>query len=345
MFRKTTPIMLITLVLAVAAAVPVLAQSGAGAIALEFPIGARYNAMGEAGTALSQDATSIWWNPGGLAFATDAEPHSVSLMHSKLVPDLADDIALYWGSYAGKLGNAGNMGFGLTYLDMGEQIATDESGLETGTFDSYMFALHAAYGTKVTRNVGVGIGLKYYRDKLAEDDVLQDGTGGSGSTFAVDAGILWKVPTMRMNIGFAVSNLGPSIKHVDDQQKDPLPRKATLGVAYGVYSSPSSSLIFIADYLVPLINWDDGEEIKDDPGFGPEFDDTEWGVGAEWSYVRSLFVRFGYKKGTGEVEDYTWGLGVDLNRWLQKNLTFDYASVPQSKDLDRVDRFSIGFQF
>ncbi len=319
--------------------------AGAGAIALEFPIGARYNALGEAGTALSQDATSIWWNPGGLAFATDVYEHSVSVMHSKLVPDLADDIALYWGSYAGKLGTAGNFGVGLTYLDMGEQIATDESGIEQGTFESYMFALGAAYGTKITPNIGIGIGVKYYRDKLAENEFLQDQTGGSGSTFAVDAGVLWKVPTMRMNVGFAVSNLGPSIKHVDEQQSDPLPRRATLGLAYGVYSSPATSLIAVADYLVPLINWDGDEEIKDDPGFGPEFGDSEWGAGLEWSYVQSLFVRLGYKKGVGEIEDTTWGLGVDLNRWLGKNLTIGYASVPQSKDLDRVDRFSIDFKF
>jgi len=41
-----------------------LAGSGAGAINLTFPIGARYNALGEAGLALAQDATASWWNPG-----------------------------------------------------------------------------------------------------------------------------------------------------------------------------------------------------------------------------------------------------------------------------------------
>jgi hypothetical protein len=50
-----------------------LAGSGAGAINLTFPVGARYNSLGEAGTALSQDVTSVWWNPGGLAFLPDRE--------------------------------------------------------------------------------------------------------------------------------------------------------------------------------------------------------------------------------------------------------------------------------
>ena len=46
----------------------VWAGSGAGAINLSFPVGARFYALGEAGTALSQDVTAMWWNPGGLAF-------------------------------------------------------------------------------------------------------------------------------------------------------------------------------------------------------------------------------------------------------------------------------------
>ena len=41
----------------------------------------------------------------------------------------------------------GTLGVNMTYLDMGEQIATDETGLETGTFKSYMFSFGAAFGT------------------------------------------------------------------------------------------------------------------------------------------------------------------------------------------------------
>jgi len=47
------------------------AVSQAGGIGLQFPIGARYNALGEAGTALSTDISALWWNPGGFAFASD----------------------------------------------------------------------------------------------------------------------------------------------------------------------------------------------------------------------------------------------------------------------------------
>ena len=47
------------------------AVSQAGGIALTFPVGSRFNALGEAGTAESTDYTAMWWNPGGFAFAAD----------------------------------------------------------------------------------------------------------------------------------------------------------------------------------------------------------------------------------------------------------------------------------
>jgi len=319
------------------------AVSGAGAINLVFPIGARYNAMGEAGVALAQDATAIWWNPGGLAFMRDREKEKdIHIMQSPLAEGLADDINLYWIGYATPWGS-GIFGASLNYLSMGEQIATDEQGTEQGTFKSHEFAITASYGLKLSPNVGFGLAVKYFRDKLAEDQFLQDRAGGSGDSFGVDFGVLWKIPSFRLNLAAAVSNLGPNIKHVDADQSDPMPRKFTTGLAFSLFSSEASSLILVADYLVPLLKWDTDEQQY---GMGAEFGEEEWGTGAEWSYVQSLFFRIGYKSAkAGDIEDYTWGFGVDLRRWLGQGISFGFASVPQAKGLERVNRFSIAFRF
>ncbi len=319
-----------------------LAGSGAGAINLTFPIGARFNALGEAGTALSQDVTAIWWNPGGLAFLPQRpKQHDVHIMQSSLAKGLADDIALYWGGYAMPMGSHGALGFAMNYLDMGEQMGTDENGLETGLFRSYMFAFSTTYGVRLSRTLGVGIGVKYFRDKLAPAGALQDGGGGSGDSFGVDLGLLWKVPSLRSNIGLAVANLGPDIKHVDADQSDPMPRKATLGIAFSAYHSEFMGLLLVADYLVPLYQWKD-----DDYGFGLETDQAEYGMGVEWNYLRSLFVRFGYKSADyGDIADTTFGFGVDFNEWTGQAITFDFASVPQAVGLERVQRLSLGYRF
>jgi hypothetical protein len=323
---------------------PCLAVSGAGAIALEFPIGARYNALGEAGVALSQDATASWWNPGGLAFLGDGgKTHDLHLMQSKLAAGLAPDIALYWLGYAGAMGRSGNLGVSFTYLDMGQQQGTDETGNPTGMFNSYMFAIGATYGTKLTPNVGVGIGAKYFRDRLAPDASLQDRKGGAGSSFALDAGVLWKIPKYRLNAALAVANLGPNIQHVDADQSDPLPRKLTGGLAYSVYNSDAMAVLVVADAQVPLLKW---KPSKNDYGFGFNTDEKVFGYGVEWSYVQSLFVRLGYKDDKrGEIRDVTWGFGLDLERWTGQGITFGFAVVPQAKELDPVKRLSLGYRF
>jgi len=341
MLRKSLLIVMLAAAGTLAFSSTAHAISGAGAIALEFPIGARYNALGEAGTALAQDATAMWWNPGAFAFATDVHPRRIHAMQSKLVPDLADDIALYWGGYVARKWG-GSLGFNLTYLSMGDQLSTSDDGTEGEIFSSNMWAAGVVYGTRLSPNLGFGIGFKFFRDNLAPDNVLQDKQGGSGSTFAVDAGVLWKVPSLKSNFAVAVSNLGPNITHVDADQSDPLPRKITFGAAHSIMHSEATSLLFVADMLVPLLSWDDS---ADDYGLGMDFDELEWGAGLEWSYVQSLFIRFGYKKGTGQIEDMTWGLGMHMGRWLGQNITFGYAAVPQAKGLKKVNRFSVGYDF
>lgn len=322
-----------------------LAGSGAGAINLSFPIGARYNALGEAGTALSQDATSMWWNPGGLAFLPQRpKNHDLHVMQSSLAEGLATDIGLYWVGYAAPMGSNGAFGVYFNYLDMGDQQATDENGVAMGLFSSYMFAFGANYGVRVTQNVGVGLGVKYFRDKLSDDSMIQDPQGGgSGDSFGVDLGLLWKIPAIRSNIGFAVANLGPDITHVDADQSDPMPRKATIGIAFSLYHSEFMGLLLVGDYLAPLYKWDDE---KEDYGFGLDTAQQEFGYGVEWNYLRSLYVRFGYKSASyGDIRDTTFGFGVDMDRWTGQAIIFDFASVPQARGLPKVSRLSFGYRF
>ncbi len=320
-----------------------LAGSGAGAINLSFPVGARYNALGESGTALAQDVTAQWWNPGGLGFLPQRpEPHDLHIMQSSLAEGLAEDIGLYWGGYATPMGENGALAFSLNYLDMGEQQGTDESGNETGVFRSYMFAFGATYGVRVSPNVGVGLGVKYFRDKLAEDNIIQDAQGGgSGDSFGVDMGVLWKVPSLKTNFGLALANLGPDIKHVDADQSDPMPRKLTVGVAHSLYHSEYMGMLLVADYLVPLYKWK-----GNDYGFGLESSQEEYGFGAEWNYLRSLFVRIGYKSADyGDIKDTTFGFGVDMDRWVGQPIAFDFAKVPQAEGLPTVSRLSLAYRF
>jgi hypothetical protein len=92
-----------------------------------------------------------------------------------------------------------------------------------------------------------------------------------------------------------------------------------------------TSVTIVADYLISLVTDDETKVL---------------GAGLEWGYMGSLFVRGGYKDDPeGDIQDFTAGGGVSLNRWVGTPLSFDYASVPQAEGLDRVHRFSFGFEF
>jgi hypothetical protein len=340
--KRLLQVLCVGLVAFLSAVTPAVAGSGAGAIVLVFPVGARYNALGEAGLALAQDATAAWYSPGGMAFMVDRYPvvNDVQLMYSKLAAGLADDIALTWAGYAGPLGG-GIFGLSFTYLDMGEQQATDEEGTVTGTFSSYEFVIQGNYAFKLSPNVGFGFGVKYFRDKLAPDDVLKDRTGGSGDSFGFDAGVLWKIPAAQLNLAAAVHNVGPRIKHVDADQADPMPRKFTVGFAKNLHQGEFMGALLVGDYQLPLYKWK-----RDDYVFGLENAQGEWGVGIEGSYDRSLYLRFGYKSADyGDINDFTFGFGVDLLKWTERAIIFDFAAVPQAEGLDRVSRFTVGYRW
>jgi len=335
---------LLGLSMLIGSALPALAGSGAGAIVLSFPTGARFNAMGEAGSALAQDAASNWYNPGGLAFMDRRAGSNSQLMYSKLAPGLADDIRLIWGSYASGF-QGGGYGFSMTYLDMGEQIATDEQGVEKGTFRSYEFVVQGAMAFKITEDLGVGLGAKYFRDKLADDEDLQDRAGGSGQSYGVDLGLLYKFRPWNVNLSLVASNLGfgNEIKHVDEDQADPMPRKITTGAATApsFLQGENFGAIFVVDYQMPLYKWDEDNE---EYGWGFEKDQEEIGFGAEVSIVNVFAPRVGWKKARyGDIDGLTWGFGFDLMTVLEQDFQIDFASVPQAQGLDSVKRFSLSY--
>ncbi len=308
-----------------------LAVSQAGAISLTFPIGARYNALGESGTALSTDLAAMWWNVGGFAFAADGgKRRGFEFMDTKLVPDLADDVRLDYFSYGQYVEGWGMMGAYLTYLNNGVQQKTDEGGQNLGTFKSYEFSIGFAYGVKITPRLGIGVGVKYFRNELAPDSATQDRGSGTGSTWAIDTGLHYRVSDA-LNFGAALTNLGPDITFIDADQSDPMPLSLRLGASMVAYQSEYMGFLVVGDYLKSLVSQDDTQI---------------FGGGVEWNYVQSLYIRVGYKHDQeGEIKDYTWGMGVDLTRWTGQSISVNYASVPQATGLDRVSRISLSFLF
>ena len=316
---------LLALVLLAGAFGTARAQSEAGAQSLLIAPGARSDGMGRAFTAVANDGNAIWWNVGALAFARQ---HDAAITYTQLVPDLADDVNYSNLSYVQRVEGLGGLGFSFLYLSYGKSQATDADGNEIREFTSNEFAPTIAYGTDIIPNLGFGVALKYVRVDLAPEDVTLDGQPGRGSTFAADFGTLWKVPKWKSSFGAALSNIGPDIAYIDEDQSDPLGRNIRIGGAVSPIETEVHRLLVAADatrFLLP------GRTLAIDV----------WNAGVEYEFNRLIALRLGYiSDPIGTIEDMTYGFGIGY-----RGFRFDFANVPQSEFLDRVNRFSAGYRF
>src|SRR5206468_1329735 len=121
---------------------------------LDIQPGARQNAMGAAGVALSGDAAgSTWWNPAFLGFARHVD---IQLTGAQLVPGLAYDVTYNQAAYLQPIEGWGAIAAGLAFLSYGSSEGVDISGTSTGKFDSYEFSSGVSYGTRLLPDFAIG---------------------------------------------------------------------------------------------------------------------------------------------------------------------------------------------
>lgn len=340
---------LVAITLVAVALVLVATEVGAqtAALSLSIPPSARANGMGEAYAALASDASAAWWNPGALGFMTRRD---ANLTHAQLVPDLADDVYHEFLAYAHHFKGVGTFAGSLVYLSYGESEATGPSGEPLGTFRSYEFAPTLSYGVSLAGQVGVGVSFKYIRVQLAPDLPTLPPGSGTGTTWAADLGVLWRVPVLQQRLAVAgvLQNLGPNITFVEDDRSDPIYRNLKVGFAATAYDKENLSVLLIGDVNQLLVKG----EIRD-----PETGDVRtrygkpiWNGGGEVAYdINDVAValRGGYiHDADGSISDPTYGLGVGY-----KGFRLDFASIPQAEDkesgtkLARVKKFTLAATF
>lgn len=316
---------------------PSFAQSTSGAASLLITPGARADGMGRAFVALPTDATANWWNPAALALQ---QGRVVSLMHAQLVPDLADDVYYENIGFASNLPGWGGVGFSFIYLGYGKSMATDEEGEELGYFTSYEISPQVSIGTTLMNGLYAGTTLKYVRVSLAPEWALrgvEGGGSGVGNTFGADLALLAQLKELApmmpvpVNLGVNVQNLGPKIAYIDEDQADPIGRNLKIGLGVQFLNLPAVAGLVSYDFNKSLVY---------------SSEDPIHNMGAEVSYKEFFSLRAGYiYDAQGDITDPTFGLGFILPIGTGSKLAFDYASVPQAEVLDRVNKFSLSFQF
>src|SRR5262245_16293035 len=104
---------------------------------LKLGAGARGEAMGEAYSAVVNDATALYWNPAGL---TRVSSNDVSFMHAPYIASSYYD----YGAYAHRVGpHAG--GLAVQYFSAGRITETDATNTPVGSFSPNDLAVSLGY--------------------------------------------------------------------------------------------------------------------------------------------------------------------------------------------------------
>ena len=319
--------------------------------------------MGETGTGMINDASAMFWNPAGLGFQ---KGNQVSITHSPWLPGLGLS-DLFYDFLAGKYyvkKLKGTIGVSITYLNIGKIIRTDEFGNEIGDYQAFDGALAVGYGTKVTKDLGVGVVTRFIYSKLAVGKVGNEQGSGTAYDLSFDISGLWrpsksklKFINNKLGIGMNISNIGPKVTYVDNDQADPLPTNLRLGFAYDIYQSEFNNLTFTADFAKLLVKR--REEGKSDPvykgiftsfsgGFDNVMKSIQSSVGAEYWYGKPKLIGL---RGGFFYEDPDKGkrkfitLGASI-RYSMYGFDFSYINtIEENHPLANTLRFTLSVNF
>lgn len=230
-------VFLLTIVFSLISLQGVNAQVGITAVPfLQIEPDSRGAGMGNAGVAIADNASALYWNPAGLAFQSQ---NQISITHANWLPAFNADLFYDYlvGTYY--VEGIGTIGGHITFLNLGEQIRTDEGGFEQGRFNSFEVAGGLSYGFNITDNFALGTGFRFIYSSLADGTIgVSEQQINPGSSVGIDFAGLYKSNPFQLvdrnahfNAGFNLSNLGPSIQYVDNEQKDPLPTVLRAGWA------------------------------------------------------------------------------------------------------------------
>lgn len=300
----------------------------AGMSWLSIPVGARGAALGNAYVALANDASSVFWNPAGLAYT---EGIRAFVTQTRWIADINVNAAVV--SY-----NAAEYGvFGLSFLAVdwgtlnGTYRADNEQGyVDAGTFSPVDWAVGLSYARQISNSFAIGANFRYIYESLGSNLI---GSFDSPTSYkaemnilAFDFGTTYYTGYKDLRLSMTLQNFSKEGKYVVEYFSLPLTFKFGLAMDVTKFWSENSdhTITMAVDAVHPR---DYTERIL---------------VGAEYSFKDIVFLRGGYKSNYDE-QDLSLGGGVHYG-FGEIELGLDYAYV-MFTNFDAVHMFSFDFIF
>ncbi|MCB4791545.1 MAG: PorV/PorQ family protein [Elusimicrobia bacterium] len=279
---------------------------------LQLGVGARAEGLGEAYTALTDGAESVYWNPAGLAGMGNNE---VTFTQAMWIDDISYQFIA--GAFPTK---AGTFAIGLKYLSYGKIQKTDSTGLEIGDFSPNDLMAGVSYGRGFGK-LKAGGTVKYISSKITN----------TATAMALDLGLKYPFMNDQLNLGLAAVNMGSKMKFISEE--DPLPMTVKLGASCDL----GGMWLCAVD-----VNMPNDDDVFANAGVEKKFKVND---------MIALAGRVGYNTRTKDItgtKGITAGLGLDYKQanYGKKPLyiTLDAAYAPYG-DLGSITLLSLGVKF
>ena len=311
---------------------------------LEIGPGARSLGMGSAYVSVGDDASSIYWNPAGMASVINPQ------VQSYYTPWLVQT-QFYYNTAVVPMGQFGSIGLSFTAVTMDEMmvrtVEEPEPDVYGQKFDAGNIAMGIAYAKKLTDRFSFG-----FQTKFIQESIWQMKAQG----FAVDIGTIF-VTKRDLNIGMSISNYGgkmgmEGVNTLVDIDIDetiygnndridgylstsqwPLPLIFRFGLSKEFTLSPIINCLVAVDAIHPNNN--------------PEY----LNIGFEYSLMDIIFIRTGkshtlYTLGDSTVSEHGFSFGAGVKYQIPRGplLNIDYV-LTQFGVFNNVQGYSISINF
>lgn len=277
---------------------------------LKIGVSARATGMGGAFTAVSNDATAIYWNPAGMVELTRTQV----TLNSVVWPA---DIDIY---FAGAVFTTpyfpGTFGFSARALTMDPQEERTIY-MPQGTkrfFDAGDMSFGLSYAMYFTDRFSAGITTHFIHMGLADKSV---------ETLAFDFGLIYRIGIQGMKLGMMIQSLGAEVNFDDRASK--MPTLFRVGLSVDAYRRGAHALLAAGEFSHPS---DNKERMN---------------VGMEYVFNQFFFLRSGYNINY-DTQGLAWGVGFRVDTSQTSDIGFDYAWEDLGY-LGRAHRVTLNFSY
>lgn len=297
---------------------------------LKIPLGAREAGMGGGVIALTDGASSMFWNPAGIAKVQGVNLHFSYMKWFDLFNMNAAAVAY-------NMGDIGVIGASvISFTTERIEITTEQQPNGTGQYyDADDIAIGVTYARYLTEAFNVGITVKYINEGIWHE---------SADGFAFDIGTQYRLNFHNLTIAMSMNNFGGELKfegadlevNSAGNSNFPLSRSAPADLKTSGYALPLNFQVGVGFDIYQL---DFIKVVGEIDAVHPNDNKERVQVGSQISVFDRFFIRGGYLY-NHDTQKYAFGMGANIPTG-NTIIEFGY-SYSDYKILPAVHRISVG---